>query len=110
VADNDPRPEGAAAARTRDRLVHAVTSGGLPANAAAAVAANPLAAAAAAANPGVPQGILDAATSSFGHGLHVALTVAASIMLAGSIASLAAVRGRASSEPPMTDRGRVTGP
>ena len=72
-------------------IIHAVTSGGLPANAAAAVAANPLAAAEAASHPGALSKILDAAEAAVGNGLHVALVVAAIILLAGSVLSVAAV-------------------
>lgn len=80
----------------RATIIHAVTSGGLPANAAAAVAANPLAAAEAASHPGALSKILDAAEAAVGNGLHVALVVAAIILLAGSALSLGAV----AREPP----------
>ena len=73
-------------------IIHAVTSGGLPANAAAAVAANPLAAAEAASHPGALTKILDAAEAAVGDGLHVALVVAAIILLAGSALSVGAAR------------------
>jgi EmrB/QacA subfamily drug resistance transporter len=78
-------------------IVHAVTGGGLPANATAAAASNPVAAAAAAANPSLLDRVLDAATSAFGDGLHVALVVAAVTLLAGAAISL--VAGRAEESP-----------
>jgi EmrB/QacA subfamily drug resistance transporter len=73
-------------------IIHAVTGGGLPANATQAAAQNPVAAAAASSNPGLLDKILDAATASFGDGLHVALVVAAVTLLAGAVVSLAAVK------------------
>jgi EmrB/QacA subfamily drug resistance transporter len=73
-------------------IVHAVTGGGLPANAAQAAAQNPVAAAAAASNPGLLDKVLDAATASFGDGLHVALVIAAVILLVGAAISLVAVK------------------
>jgi EmrB/QacA subfamily drug resistance transporter len=74
-------------------VLHAVTNGGLPANAVAAVAANPVAALAAAAHPGILDKVLDAAKASLGNGLHVALLVASGILLAGAVASLFARGG-----------------
>ncbi|HWE81372.1 MAG TPA: MFS transporter [Gaiellaceae bacterium] len=71
-------------------IIHAVTSGGLPANAQQAVAANPLAAAEALTHPGALSKILDSAEAAFGSGLHVALVVAAVILLAGGALSLLA--------------------
>ncbi|HEY4349021.1 MAG TPA: MFS transporter [Gaiellaceae bacterium] len=76
----------------RTEIIDAVTSGGLPANAAQAVAANPLAAAEAASHPGALAKILDAAEGAFGNGLHVALVIAAVILLAGAALSLGARR------------------
>jgi EmrB/QacA subfamily drug resistance transporter len=73
-------------------IVHAVTGGGLPANAAAAAASNPAAAAAAIADPGILNQILDAATSAFSDALHVALVIAALTLVAGAIVSLWAVK------------------
>ncbi len=73
-------------------IVHAVTGGGLPANATEAAAASPVAAAAAAASPGLLDKVLAAATSAFGDGLHVALVVAAVTLLAGAVVSLVATR------------------
>jgi EmrB/QacA subfamily drug resistance transporter len=72
-------------------IIHDVTGGGLPANAAQAVLANPAAAAAALLHPGILNQILDAATSAFGDALHVALVVAALTLIAGAIVSLVAV-------------------
>ncbi len=67
-------------------VVNAVTHGGLPANAALAIATNPVVAA----HPGVLGKILDAAEAAFGHGLHVGLVVAATVLLVGALVSLAA--------------------
>jgi hypothetical protein len=58
-------------------VVHAVTHGGLPANAGLAILANPVVAAEALTNPGILGKILDAAEASFGNALHVGLTVSA---------------------------------
>ena len=74
-------------------IIHAVTGGGLPANAVAAAVANPLAAAAAAADPTLLGKVLDAATSAFGDGLHAALVIAAATLLAGAVLSLVATGG-----------------
>ena len=76
----------------QELVVHAVTHGGLPANAALAMLANPVVAAEALLHPGMLGKILDAATASFGHGLHVGLVVAASILLAGAVVSLVGER------------------
>jgi len=65
----------------RDLVINAVTHGGLPANAAKAAAANPLAAKFLAQLAPV----IAAAKESFGHGLHVALVVAAAVLLAGAL-------------------------
>jgi hypothetical protein len=72
--------------------VNAVTHGGLPANAELAMLANPVVAAEALTHPGILGKILDAATASFGHALHVGLVVAALILLAGAGVSLVANR------------------
>lgn len=69
-------------------VVNAVTHGGLPADAAAAGAANPVAGA----HPGLVTQVLAAAEDAFGRGLHVALLVAAGVLLAGAFVSLAARR------------------
>ena len=87
-------------------VLNAVTHGGLPANAAAAEASNPVAAA----NPGLLGKVLDSAVAAFGHGLHVALILAASILLAGAAVSLvASKRGDAlghnrAAVPPLSGR------
>jgi EmrB/QacA subfamily drug resistance transporter len=73
-------------------VVHAVTHGGLPANAELAMLANPVVAAEALLHPGILGKILDAATASFGHALHVGLVVAAATLLAGAVVSLWANR------------------
>ena len=70
-------------------VVHAVTHGGLPANAGLAILANPVVAA----NPGVLGKILDAATTAFGHALHVGLLVAGAVLLGGSFVALFGSRG-----------------
>jgi hypothetical protein len=62
-------------------IINAVTHGGVPANAAQAAKTNPLVAA----NIGLAARVLSAAEAAFGHGLHVALAVAASILLAGAV-------------------------
>jgi len=69
----------------RDLVINAVTHGGLPANAAQAAAANPLAAKFLA----QIQPVIAAAKESFGHGLHVALVVAAAILLLGALVGAA---------------------
>jgi EmrB/QacA subfamily drug resistance transporter len=61
-------------------IINAVTHGGVPANATEAAASNPLVAA----NLGLVARVLSAAEAAFGHGLHIALVVAASILLAGA--------------------------
>ena len=73
-------------------VVHAVTHGGLPANAALAILANPVVAAEAISHPGILGKILDASTNAFGQALHVGLLVAAGILLAGAAISLVASR------------------
>ncbi len=65
-------------------VVHAVTHGGLPANAALAIATNPVVAA----HPSVLGKILDASETAFGHALHSGLYVAAGILFAGAVVSL----------------------
>jgi hypothetical protein len=74
----------------RSLVVDAVTHGGLPANAAAAAAQNPLVAA----NLGLVGKVLSSAEAAFGDGLHVALTLAGGIMLAAAAASLLATSRR----------------
>ena len=74
-------------------VLHAVTHGGLPANASLAILANPVVAAEALTNPGILGKILDAAEASFGNALHVGLTVAAVILLAAAVISLFGSRG-----------------
>ena len=76
-------------------VIHAVTHGGLPADSALAIATNPVVAA----HPGVLGKILSAATTAFGHALHVGLVVAAAVLLAGAVVSLAA-GGRQSAGAP----------
>ena len=85
-------------------VVHAVTHGGLPANAALAMLANPVVAAEALTNPGILGKILDAAEASFGNALHAGLTVAALILLAG--AGVVAVRLARLPEARLGRRGR----
>jgi EmrB/QacA subfamily drug resistance transporter len=70
-------------------VVHSVTHGGLPADAALAILTNPIVAA----NPSVLGKILDAATTAFGNALHVGLVVAAVILLAGAAASFFGSKG-----------------
>ena len=65
----------------RSLVINAVTHGGLPANAAGAAAANPIAAA----NLGVVARVLSSAIEAFGRGLHTALTITAVILLVGAI-------------------------
>jgi EmrB/QacA subfamily drug resistance transporter len=77
-------------------VVHAVTHGGLPANAELAMLANPVVAAEALLHPGILGKILDAATASFGHALHVGLVVAAATLIAGAVVSFWANRDTAS--------------
>jgi hypothetical protein len=74
-------------------VLHAVTHGGLPANAALAILANPVVAAEALLHPGILGKILDAATASFGNALHVGLTVSAVTLLVGAAVSLVGDRG-----------------
>jgi EmrB/QacA subfamily drug resistance transporter len=69
-------------------VVNAVTHGGVPANAAQAAASNPLVAA----NLGLVARVLSAAEAAFGHGLHVALLVAASVLFAGAVTAAVSVR------------------
>jgi MFS family permease len=68
-------------------VINAVTHGGVPANATEAAQSNPLVAA----NLGLVTRVLSAAESAFGHGLHVALFVAASILLAGAAVAASTV-------------------
>jgi EmrB/QacA subfamily drug resistance transporter len=65
----------------RSLVIDAVTHGGLPANAAGAAAANPIAAA----NLGLVSRVLSSAIDAFGRGLHTALTVTAVILLVAAI-------------------------
>jgi hypothetical protein len=69
-------------------IINAVTHGGVPANASQAAASNPLVAA----NIGLVGRVLSAAEVAFGHGLHVALVVAALILNAGGLTAAATVR------------------
>ena len=69
-------------------IINAVTHGGLPANVAAAAKQNPLVAG----DLVLAAKVLSAATAAFGHGLHIALVVAAAILLAGALTALATVR------------------
>jgi MFS family permease len=69
-------------------IINAVTHGGVPANASQAAASNPLVAA----NIGLVGRVLSAAEVAFGHGLHVALVVAALILIAGGLTAAATVR------------------
>jgi EmrB/QacA subfamily drug resistance transporter len=62
-------------------IINAVTHGGLPANAAQAAKSNPLVAA----NLGLVTRVLSAAEQAFGHGLHVALAIAGTILLVGGL-------------------------
>jgi EmrB/QacA subfamily drug resistance transporter len=61
-------------------IINAVTHGGVPANASEAAASNPIVAA----NIGLVAKVLSAAEAAFGHGLHVALVVAGSILIASA--------------------------
>jgi EmrB/QacA subfamily drug resistance transporter len=65
----------------RSLVLNAVTHGGLPANAIAAAAANPVAAA----NFGAVGTVLSDAEAAFGHGLHSALVITAAVLLAGAL-------------------------
>jgi MFS family permease len=69
-------------------IINAVTHGGLPANVAAAAKQNPLVAS----DLVLAAKVLSAATAAFGHGLHVALVVAAAILLAGALIATVTVR------------------
>jgi len=77
-------------------VIHDVTRGGLPANAAAAEAANPIVAA----YPGLVSRVLDAAVSSFGSGVHATLVLAGAILLLGAVVSLAAETASSSDAQP----------
>jgi EmrB/QacA subfamily drug resistance transporter len=77
-------------------IINAVTHGGLPANAAEAAKANPLVAA----NLGMVTRVLSAAEAAFGHGLHVALTVAAVILLLGALTAALTTGREPSAAPP----------
>jgi EmrB/QacA subfamily drug resistance transporter len=73
----------------RSLVINAVTHGGLPANAAGAAAANPIAGQ----NLGLVARVLKSAETAFGHGLHMALVIAAAILLAGAgVSALASGR------------------
>ncbi len=82
----------------RSLVLDAVTHGGLPANAAAAAAANPVAAA----NFGVVGKILTSAEAAFGHGLHRALLVSACVLLVAALVAFLTERrdGGASNATP----------
>jgi MFS family permease len=73
----------------RSLVIDAVTHGGLPANAAGAAAASPVAAA----NIGVVAKVLQDAEDAFGNGLHTALIVTALVLFAATVP--AALTGRA---------------
>jgi hypothetical protein len=66
-------------------ILHAVTRGGLPANTAAAVKSNPIAAL----YPGLVARVLTDAKTAFGHGVHTTLLLAGAILLAGGVVALA---------------------
>jgi hypothetical protein len=74
-------------------VVHAVTHGGLPADAALAVLANPVVAVEALTHPGILGKILGAAEASFGNALHAGLTLSGVILLVGAGVSLFGSRG-----------------
>jgi EmrB/QacA subfamily drug resistance transporter len=74
-------------------VVHDVTHGGLPADATLAIMANPVVAIFALTHRSVLGKILDAATTSFGHALHIGLVVAALILLGGAAVSIFGSRG-----------------
>jgi hypothetical protein len=69
-------------------VIKAVTHGGVPANGKAAVASNPLLAG----ELPLINKVLSAAEAAFGHGLHVALAVAAGILLGGALIAAVTVR------------------
>lgn len=73
----------------RSLVIDAVTHGGLPANAAGAAAASPVAAA----NIGIVAKVLHDAEDAFGNGLHTALIVTAVVLFAAAVP--AALTGRA---------------
>jgi len=66
-------------------ILHAVTRGGLPANTAAAVKSNPIAAL----YPGLVARVLTDAKTAFGHGVHTTLVLAGAILLVGGVVALA---------------------
>ena len=76
-------------------VINAVTHGGVPANAAAAAATNPLFAA----DLPLVSKVLTAAEAAFGHGLHIALVVAAAILLAGGLIAAVTVKNEPFAEP-----------
>jgi EmrB/QacA subfamily drug resistance transporter len=80
-------------------VINAVTRGGLPANAAAAAAANPLVAGVALLYPNLVSKVLDDAVTAFGNGVHTTLVVAAVILLAGAALSLTAESGPPAPQP-----------
>jgi EmrB/QacA subfamily drug resistance transporter len=71
-------------------VINDVTRGGLPANASAAEAANPIIAA----YPSLVARVLDAAESSFGSGVHATLVLAGIILLVGALVSVLASGAR----------------
>ena len=77
-------------------VLNAVTHGGLPANAQAAEASNPIAAS----HPGLLAKVLTAAQTAFGHGLHVVLELTAVLLLASAVVALAATGRRAVPQRP----------
>jgi len=78
-------------------VIHDITRGGLPANAAAAEAANPIVAA----YPTLVSRVLDAAVSSFGSGVHATLVLAGAILLLGAVVSLGADAERPADAQPL---------
>ncbi len=72
----------------REIVINSITHGGLPANAVQAALTNPVVAA----NLKLIPAILSAAEAAFGHGLHTALVLAASILLAGALTAAVTVR------------------
>ena len=76
-------------------VINAVTHGGVPANAAEAAKSNPILAA----DLPLVAKVLTAAEAAFGHGLHVALVVAAGILLAGALIAAVTVKNEPFAAP-----------